>query len=88
MTKNINAYCEICGEGYYICKSCSDQVMFKPWKAVVDTIEHYKIFLVLYEYKKNRNKKIAKKELENCNLSDMENFKSEIKSLIKEILSD
>lgn len=86
--ENINAYCEICGKGYYVCKSCSDQIMIKPWRTLVDTIEHYKIFLVVHEYKKNKNKKKAKKELENCNLSDMENFKLEVKMIIDEIVDD
>lgn len=86
--KNINAYCSICGNGYHVCRSCSEQKTFKPWRSIVDNIEHYKIYLALHEYTLSKNKEVAKKELENCNLSGLEDFKPEIKSVIKEIMAE
>lgn len=86
--KDINAYCSICGVGYHICKSCKEQQTFKPWRTVVDSIEHYKIYLVLHGYSLTKDKEKAKSELQKCDLSDLENFKPNIKSVIKEIMAD
>jgi len=85
---NINAYCSICGVGYTKCNSCSDQANLKPWKAVTDTVEHYKIFLALHGYTLSKNKENAKEELKRCDLSGLENFKPHIKSAIKEIMAE
>lgn len=85
---NTNAYCSICGCSYTRCNSCNDQKTLKPWKSVTDSIEHYKIYLALHGYSLSKNKEVAKKELENCNLSGLENFKPEIKSVIKEIMTE
>lgn len=86
MEKNINAHCAICGEGYHVCKSCTEQQTFKPWRTVVDSVEHYKIYLALHGYTLSKDKEVAKKELEHCDLSNMENFKPEVKKAIKEIM--
>lgn len=85
---NINAHCSICGEGYHICNTCKNEKKFKPWRTVTDTIEHYKIYMAIHGYTVTKNKEQAKVELQNCNLSDMDSFKSEIKSVIKEIMSE
>ena len=84
----INAYCSICGEGYHVCRSCLDQKTFKPWRSVTDSIEHYKIYLALHGYTLSKNKEEAKKDLDSCDLSDLENFKPEIQSVIKEIMTE
>lgn len=83
---NINAFCSICGTGYHICNSCLEQKTFKPWRTVTDSIEHYKIYLAIHEYTLSKNKEAAKQELQNCDLSGLENFNTEIKSIIKEIM--
>ena len=77
--KNINAFCSICGKGYHVCRSCREQKVFKPWRSVTDNIEHYKIYLAIHGYTISKNRKNAKAELEKCDLSDLENFKPEIK---------
>ncbi len=85
---NINAYCSICGKGYKMCNSCVEQKSIKPWRTVTDTIEHYKIYLAIHGYTVSKDKESAKKELEQCNLSELESFNSEIKSVIKEIMAE
>lgn len=85
---NINAHCSICGKGYYLCKSCSEQKNFKPWRTVTDTVEHYKIFLAVHGYSTSKNKQKAKDELEKCDLSELESFNDGIKNVIKEIMAE
>lgn len=84
----INAHCAICGCGYYLCKSCQDQKKIKPWRSVTDTIEHYKIYMAIYGYTISGNKELAQSELQKCNLEGLNNFNSEIKSVINEILNE
>ena len=85
---NINAYCKICGTGYRSCNSCSEQKTIKPWRSIVDTIDHYKIYLAIHGYTISKDKEKARQELQNCNLSGLETFNAEIKSVIKEIMSE
>lgn len=87
MTDNkINAHCSICNRGYFLCGLCKNEKKFKPWKTVTDTIEHYKIYMAIHGYTVTKNKEQAKAELQNCDLSDLETFKPEIKSVIQEIM--
>jgi len=85
---NINAYCSVCGKGYHICNSCLEQKSLKPWRTITDTIEHYKIYMAIHGYTLSKNKEIAKQELQNCDLSGLENFNPEIKAVIKEIMTE
>ncbi len=83
-----NAKCSICGNSYHICNSCSEQKSLKPWRSVTDTIEHYKIYLAIHGYTLSKDKESAKRELKNCDLSGLENFNPEIKSVIKDIITE
>lgn len=85
---NINAYCKICGKGYHVCNTCKNQKVFKAWRSVTDTIDHFLIYSVIHDYTVSKNKEHTKTELKNCDLTDMENFKPEIKSVIKEIMQE
>lgn len=85
---NINAFCKICGVGYHVCGACLEQKTFKPWRTVTDTIEHYKIYLAIHGYTVSKDKNKAKIELQGCNLNDLENFKPEVKAVIKEIMTE
>ena len=88
MSLKLNAECDICGKKYHACNTCPDSLTLKPWRSVTDTIEHYKIFLVLSEYTNTKDKVKAKAELEKCNLSDKETFNANIKAIIDEIMAD
>ncbi len=83
-----NAKCAICNRDYEICNSCKSQKIFKPWRSIVDSIEHYKIYLAIHNHTISKNKELAKTELEKCDLADLENFKPEIKSVIREIMQE
>lgn len=85
---NINAYCSICGKGYHVCNSCLEQKTIIPWRTITDSVEHYKIYLALHGYTLSKNKEVAKEELTTCDLSDLENFKPEIKNVINEIMTE
>lgn len=88
MDNKINTHCSICNGGYYLCRACKNEKKFKPWRTVTDTIEHYKIYIAIHGYTVTKNKEQAKAELQNCDLSDMESFRTEIKSVIKEIMGE
>lgn len=85
---NINAYCKICGKGYHVCNTCKTQKTFKAWRSVTDTIDHFLIFSAIHGYTVTKNKDQAKAELQSCDLSGLESFNSEIKSVIKEIMQE
>lgn len=85
---NINAHCSICNKGYHICNTCKNEKKFKPWRTVTDTIEHYKIYMAIHGYTITKNKEQARAELQNCDLSGLESFNPEIKSVINEIMEN
>ena len=85
---NINAFCKICGVGYHVCHSCLEQKTFRPWRTITDNIEHYKIYLAIHGYTISKDKEKAKAELQHCDLSDLKNFRPEIKAVIKEIMAE
>ena len=88
MAEYLNAKCAICDKKYHLCKTCEDVKTFSPWRTVTDTIDCYKIFLVLSEYTKTKNKEQAKKELSTCNLKEKDIFAPHIKAAIDEIMAE
>lgn len=83
-----NAVCDICGKPYHVCNTCKEVLNFKPWRSVTDTMQHYKIFLAVSDYTRKKDKVNAKAALENCDLSDLETFRDDIKDVINEIMAD
>ena len=84
--QNINARCSICGEGYHLCKTCSDVKSFLPWRTVTDTVSHYLIYTAIHGYTISKDKTKAKGELEKCDLSELKKFNPEIQFVINEIM--
>ena len=85
---NINAYCKICNKGYHVCNTCKDQKAFFAWRSVTDTAEHFKIYLVLHQYAISKDKNTARNELKQCDLTGLEGFRPEVKSVINEIMTE
>ena len=87
MSEQINAYCTICGNGYHMCLSCKDKMKMSPWKMYADSAEHYKIHQIIYGLStKVYTEDEAMLKLKNVDLSDLETFKPNIKTIIKGIL--
>ena len=89
MAKEINHWCVVCGKGYHACDTCDEIKSFTPWRALTDTSEHYKIFLVLKQF---NNKLISKDEakamLANIDLTGRETFKESAKNVLDEIFKE
>lgn len=81
-----NATCAICGKPYRVCSTCKEITLYTPWRTIVDTIPHYKIYLILCEYTKTQNIDKAKEALSECDLSELNTFDEDIKKVIKKIL--
>lgn len=89
MADYLNAKCSICGKLYHICNDCANTKSFTPWRAIADTLNCYKIFLILRDYTNGYTKKEeAKQLLKGCDLSELETFEDNIKISIKEILTE
>ena len=84
-----NATCSICGKGYYMCRSCKDQMRLNSWKLHTDTSEHYKVYQILHGVSIGIYTKLeAKKKFQNVDLTDIDTFRPEIKKLVKSILNE
>lgn len=88
MNNNHNSFCAICGNSYYYCHSCKDQARLHPYKIHTDTSEHFKVFTVIRGYSVGLyTKEEANKLLKNIDISDMNTYKDNIKSVLDEILN-
>lgn len=88
MAKN-NAKCSICGQEYNVCITCAKTKTYAPWRTIVDSIEHYKIYIIIRDYtNKYIDKNKAKKLLLERDLSDLDTFVLEIKNIINEIMKE
>lgn len=86
---NLNATCSICGSKYHRCDTCAGIKSFEPWRTLVDTKEHYKIFLIIRDYtNKYMDKEEAKTLLSDCDLTGLDGFVLEIKNVINDIMSN
>jgi hypothetical protein len=88
MSDKASHICSVCGTEYHYCPDCNDAKSFTPWRTIVDTIEHYKIFLIIRDYT-NKDCDISgtKKLLLQIDLTDLDNFVPEMQSVIESILS-
>lgn len=89
MGEQINATCSICGNGYHLCLSCKDSMNLHPWKVHTDSASCYQVFQVVKGYSTGiYNKEEFKSKLKNIDLSNLENYRDHIKSLIKDVLKE
>lgn len=87
MALELNSTCSICGKKYHSCKTCADVITYKPWQSVVDSMEHYQIYHVIWSYtNKHFTKDKAREELKKCNLNGYKTFVPSITKVIDEIL--
>lgn len=88
MAEELNAKCSICNKKYHVCGTCKDMKTFQPWRTVTDTFNHYAIFLALSEYTKTGDKVQARERLSDCDLTGMENFDTDVKKALEDILKE
>jgi hypothetical protein len=89
MKSKINHYCCVCGIGYNSCDHCNGVKSYTPWRILTDSIDHYKIYIIVCDY---RDKKItkdkAKEMLSHVDITGWETFKEGTKNLIAEIFQE
>lgn len=84
-----NATCSICGRDYHKCLSCSDAMQLRPWQMFTDSASCYQVFQVVKGYSNGvYTKEEFKSKLKNIDLSDLENYREHIKTLIKDVLKE
>jgi hypothetical protein len=89
MAEKNNAFCDICGEPYYLCISCRDAMKANPWKIHCDTAVHYQVYQVVHGFNTGvYTKDEAKMKFKNINLDDMNTFRPHIKKVIEDILKE
>lgn len=83
-----NATCIVCGKKYHLCIACErSKATWKPWKMIADTENCYEIYKVLNDYNFNKiSKEEARNLLEKLDLKNVDAFKENVKSKIKEIM--
>lgn len=89
MLEENNAFCSICGKGYYVCLSCKDKMRLAPYKNFTDTAEHYKVHQAVRGFSTGvYTKEEFKEKLKNIDLSDLDSYKDNIKKIIKDALKE
>ena len=89
MAEKHNATCSICGNGYHTCYSCKDSMQLKPWKIHCCSVDCYKVFQVVRGFSTGvYTKDEFKVKLQNIDLSNLENYREHIKTLIKDVLKE
>lgn len=79
-----NAFCRICGSEYHICNCGSEE----SWRKVTDTAGHYQIFCVVRDYVNEIiDADKANSLLGKLDLTGSDNFRQNIKNVLKEIKS-
>lgn len=87
--RETNHWCVLCGTGYHACDTCNKVKSFTPWRTLTDTIEHYKIFMILKDYNnKIINREQAKELLLKLDLSDKDTYKDSAKNILVDIYAE
>lgn len=89
MAEKNNATCSICGKDYYLCLSCKDAMGLNPWKVHCCSSSHYQVYQAVRGFSTGiYNKEEFKSKLKNIDLTDLENYREHIKTLIKDVLKE
>lgn len=89
MAEKNNATCSICGNPYYLCMSCRDFIKLQPWKIHCCSAECFKAFQVVKGFSTGiYTKDEFKSKLKSLDLNNLENYKDNIKQLIKNTLKE
>lgn len=89
MAEKNNATCSICGNGYYVCLSCKDNITLHPYKVHCCSPSHFQVFQVVRGFSTGvYNKDEFKFKLKNIDLSDLDSYREHIKTLIKDALKE
>lgn len=84
--RKINHWCVLCGKGYHACDQCSKTTSFTPWRTLTDTLEHFRIFMVLKDYNnKIIDRENAKELLSALDLSGQETYRESARKLLADI---
>ena len=87
MGKTTKAVCAICGRKYDVCLSCKDQNKIKPWRSITDTVDCYKIFLVITQLNNGYiSKEEAKSQLEQITFNKND-LREDVRNKVDEIMS-
>lgn len=88
MKEESNAVCIVCGKSYHCCLSCKSQTSFKPWRTITDSVEHYKIHLILSDYHNGHIDKMeARQKLQRIDF-EIDTLKPGIRDSIHDILGE
>lgn len=90
MANKDNATCLICGKKYHLCITCErTRATWKPWKMIVDNENCYDIYQIINDYMFGKmSKDDAKAKLEKLNLSELNSFNDNVKTVINEIVDE
>lgn len=83
-----NRKCILCGKEYKFCSNCKEESHQPAWKNIYCSENCRMIFNTAVAYvDKSIDIKEAKKRIESCDLSEIDNFKGDIKKAIAEIMA-
>ena len=89
MAEKNNATCSICGNSYHVCYSCKDSIQLQPWKIHCCSVDCYKTYQAVRGFSTGvYTKDEFKSKLKNIDLSNLDNYRQHIKSLIKDALTE
>ena len=85
---NNNKKCLLCGTEFKFCPTCQQKSSADAWKNIFDSENCRKIFHVACDFaQKAIDANEAKKILSECDLSNKDSFKSDIKAFVNEIIN-
>lgn len=81
------AVCTVCGKTYKTCLSCKNLDVTKPWRSITDTVDCYKIFLIISQYNNGYITKDEAKQQLGAISFNKKDLKESVQNKITEIMS-